>query len=370
MSAVKVAVIVVNWNTAGMLEACLAAFDAQDHDDLEIIVVDNASTDGSRALLEAVASNGHRHAVSVIRQETNRGFSGAINDALAVVDAPVVVFSNVDVVPEPDLIPRALEALFAADRRGTVAPKLLRTVRTPQGGDVLDSTGHVLTTARLVHNRGEGELDEGRYDVAGPVFGASGALVVHRREMLDDVAWRSPEGNGVRGTSAAATARRSSGGEVLTEELFAFFEDVELDWRARLLGWDAWYEPRAVARHQRGGAGPRRSPRVEALNWTNRLLVIATCDDRGSLMRASPLVLLTTVLKTLELVVSTPRAVPHAFGRLRLLRRARLRRRELLARARRDPAAVVRAWVEPFRFGTWVRTWWRRVTGRAPGVAR
>ena len=370
MTAVKVAVIVVNWNTAELLEACLAAFDAQDHDDLEIIVVDNASTDGSGALLEAVASNDHRHTVRVIRQETNRGFSGAINDALAVVDAPVVVFSNVDVVPEPELISRALEALLAGDRRGTVAPKLLRTVHAPEGGDVLDSAGHVLTTARLVHNRGEGELDEGRYDVAGPVFGASGALVVHRREMLDDVAWRSSERGGFRAASAAATARRWSGGEVLTEDLFAFFEDVELDWRARLLGWDAWYEPRAVARHQRGGTGPRRSPRVEALNWANRLLVIATCDDRGSFIRASPLVLLTTVLKTLELVVSTPRAVPHAFGRLRLLRRARLRRRELLERARRDPAAVVRAWVEPFRFGAWVGTWWRRVTGRAPGVAR
>lgn len=351
MSAVKVSVIVVSWNTADLLAACLAAYDAQDHPDLEVVVVDNASSDGSPEALDAAEAEPRRHPLRVIHQAKNRGFAGAINDALAAIDAPIVAFSNVDVVPEPDLVSRAVTALLADDWRGTVAPKLLRTVRDPDGRDVIDSAGHELTSARLVRNLGEGELDDGQYDAARPVFGASGALVFHRREMLDDVAWRAT-------------------GEILTEDLFAYFEDVELDWRARLLGWDAWYEPRAVARHQRGGAGPRRTPRVEALNWANRLLVVATCDDRRSWARAAPLMILTTKLKTFELLLSVPRAAPQALGRLRLLPRARRRRRELMARARRDPGAVVRAWVEPFRFGAWVRTWWLRVTGRARGVDR
>ena len=351
MSAVPVAVIVVSWNTADLLDSCLGAYEAQDHPDLEVVVVDNASDDGSREILDAAERVVRRHPLRVIHAPTNRGFAGAVNDALAVIDAPVVIFSNVDVVPEPDLVSRAVATLLADGWRGTVAPKLLRTVRDPDGRDVIDSAGHELTSARLVRNRGEGELEEGQYDRPRPVFGASGALVVHRREMLDDVAWRAT-------------------GEVLTEDLFAFFEDVELDWRARLLGWDAWYEPTAVARHQRGGAGPRRTPRVEALNWANRLLVVATCDDRRSWWRGVPIMGLTTTLKTLELLLSVPRAVPPALWRLRLLPRARRRRRELMARARRDPGAVVRTWVEPFRFGAWVRTWWRRVTGRARGVAR
>ncbi len=349
----KVTVIVVSWNTAELLGACLRAFDAQDHDDLEVVVVDNASTDGSRQLLEDAVTRERRHRLRVIHEPTNRGFAGAVNDALAATDGPVVVLSNVDVVPEPDLVSRAVAALVADERRGTVAPMLLRTVPGRDGREVIDSTGHVLTSARLVDNRGEGEPADGRYEQPGPVFGASGALVVHRRAMLEDIAWRGRGGH-----------------EVLTEDLFAFFEDVELDWRARLLGWEAWYEPTAVARHQRGGAGPRRSVQVEALNWANRLLVIATCDDRRSLLRVSPLVLATTLLKTGELLVSVPRAVVPALRRLGGLRAARGRRQELLARARRTPREVVERWVEPFRFGAWVRTWWLRVTGRAPGVAR
>ncbi len=350
----RVAVIVVSWNTVELLGACLRAYDAQHHPDLEVVVIDNASDDGSAELLDRACSEDRRHALRVVHAGSNRGFAGAVNDALRVVDAPVVVLSNVDVVPAPDLVSTALATLLADDRRGTVAPKLLRTVRAPGGQDVIDSAGHELTTARLVRNRGEGEIDQGDYDQPGPVFGASGALVMHRRAMLEDIAWRD-----------------AAPGQILTEDLFAFFEDVELDWRARLLGWEAWYEPRAVARHQRGGAGPRRTPQVEALNWANRLLVITTCDHRPALLRAAPLVLATTLLKSGELVLTVPRAVPAGLGRLvRGLPAANRRRGELLARATDTPARVVRRWVVAFRAGRWVSGWWRRVTGRAVGVER
>lgn len=345
----RVTVIIVSYNTGALLPTCLAAYEAQDDVDLDIILVDNASTDGSRQILERERQRSRRHPLQVVYQPTNRGFSGAINDALALTDAPFVVFSNVDVIPAPDCLAIAVSALQADPYRGTVAVKLLRTVQD-HGADVIDSTGHVLTTARLIQNRGAGQEDVGQWEDAGPVFGASGALSVHRRAMLDDVAWRP--------------------GEVLSEDLFAYFEDVELDWRARLLGWDAWYEPRAVARHQRGGIGPRRTVAVDALNWANRLLVIATCDDLRSLRRHALSVFATTLLKSVELTVSNPRAIRPTLARLRLLRRARRRHRKLYARARRPPETVLRTYLQPFDFWAWVATWWRRVTGTAKGIDR
>lgn len=349
-----VTVIVVSWNTVHLLGACLQAYDRQEHEHLEIVVVDNASVDGSREFLDAAVLRSRRHPLRVIHQTDNRGFAGAVNDALAQIDTPVVVFSNVDVVPSPGLVATAVAALLADDRRGTVQPKLVRSVAAPDGAAVLDTTGHVLTKARLVRNRGEGERDRGQHDAAGPVFGASGALVVHRRQMLDAVAWQRPDGSR----------------EVLTEDLFAYFEDVELDWRARLLGWDAWYEPAAVGGHERGGIGARRTAAVEALNYTNRLLVIATCDDAGALARALPLVVLTSLLKTIDLLVSVPAAALPAIRGLGRLPATRRRRRQLLARAVRTPADVVATWVEPFGFRAWVGAWWQRSRGRALGVAR
>ncbi len=221
-----------------------------------------------------------------------------------------------------------------------------RAVADADGSPLLDTTGHELTTARLYRNRGEGTADVGAIP-AGEVFGASGACVLHRRAMLAELAW--------------------SDGQVLSEPLVAYFDDVELDWRARRFGWKAWYEPSAVAIHERGGAGPRRTPRVEALNHANRLLITVTCDRPP--MRSWLLILSTTALKSLELLVTVPRAVPGSLWQLgRGLPGAVTRRRELGARACVTAAEVERRWAVPFRWGPWVRTWWARIRGRAPGV--
>jgi len=350
----KVVALVVNWNSAGQLAGCVAGLDAQDHPDLEVVVVDNASSDGSDAVLVELEARPRNHPLRVLRNATNRGFAGGINDGLAATDAEAVLFCNVDVDLAPDLVSRCVAVLVADQSVGSVQPKLLRTVPAPDGQPVVDTTGHVLTSARLFRNRGEGERDEGRYEQPGEVFGVSGALALHRRAMLDDVAWQRADGTR----------------EVLTEDLFAYFDDVELDWRARLLGWRAWYEPSAVGRHERGGSGVRRTPTVEALNWGNRLVTIATCDDGRALLRATPLVAATTLLKTVELAVTVPSALVPAVRRLTLLPAAGRRRRELLARARVPPGAVVVRWVEPFRWRPWIATWWQRATRRSLGVAR
>jgi GT2 family glycosyltransferase len=359
---VRVVAIVVAWNAADDLPACLDALRGQDHPDLDVVVVDNASHDATPQVIRAAVAAAAdpptdgpargRHGVRAVWNPTNRGFCGGVNDALATIgdDVEAVLLVNPDAIAAPDLVRRAVAVLESRPAVGTVQPRLQR--RTAPGAPVtLDTTGHVLTSARLVNNRGEGEPDDGRHP-PGEVFGASGALVLHRRAMLDDVAWRA----GMPGSERP---------EHLTEDLFAYFDDVELDWRAQLHGWRAWYEPTAVGVHERGGAGPRRTTRVEALNYANRLLVIATCDDGRSLLRSAPLVAVTTLLKTVELAVTVPSALPEAFGRLRLLPAARRRRRVLQGRRRTVPFAEVTArWVEPFRWRPWVAAWWTRTRNR------
>ncbi len=344
----RVAAIVVSWNSADHLPALLASLAAQDHPDLEVVVVDNASVDASVAAVRQAQQAAVRHPVRLLRSTTNRGFCGGVNDALATLAPEVgaVLLVNPDVVLTPDLVGVCVARLAADPRCGSVQPKLLRAVPGPDGRPVLDTTGHELTTARLYRNRGEGEPDRGAYP-AGEVFGASGACVLHRRAMLDDVRWRD--------------------GQVLTEDLVAYFDDIEVDWRARRRGWTAWYEPAATATHERGGAGPRRTSRVEALNLANRLLVTVTCDaPRG---RDWPAILVTSGLKLVELIVTVPSALPGALRQLRGLPAARARRRELDARASLTATEVAEVHARGFRWGPWIRTWWRRIRGRAPGVA-
>lgn len=345
----RVAAIVIAWNSAEQLAPLLESLDAQDHPDLEVVVLDNASGDASVEVARAAAARARTHPVRLLRSGRNRGFCGGVNAALDVVGPEVeaVLLVNPDVVAAPDLVRRCAARLQADPGCGSVQPRVRRSVVAADGRPLLDTTGHELTTARLYRNRGEGTVDTDAI-AAGEVFGASGACVLHRRTMLEEVAW--------------------SDGQVLTENLTAYFDDVELDWRARRFGWSARYEPTALATHERGGAGPRRTPHVEMLNHVNRLLVTVTCDRPA--LRWWPLIGLTTGLKSLELLITVPSAFLRSLWQLGLgLPRAVARRRELTLRAPVTAAEVEARWVVPFRWGPWVRAWWLRIRGRAPGVA-
>jgi GT2 family glycosyltransferase len=347
-SDMRVTAVVVNWNGGEALAPCLDALLAQDHEPLEIVVVDNASTDGSREVAERYEETG----VRVVANPTNRGFSGGVNDGLEASDAPFVLVLNPDARPGPGYVSAALVPALADARVGSVQGKLLRTgLRGPDGEPVIDTTGHLAFRSRLFLNRGEGEPDRGQHDHPGEVFGVSGALALYRREMLDDVAL---DGHGTHGR------------EVFDEDLFAYFDDVDLDWRARMRGWKAWYTPEAVGEHERGGAGPRRTPAVEQLNFQNRLLVVVKCDAAGPLARSLPGVAATTLLKAVWLLLSSPAAFVRAFGAVRLVPRMRRKRRAVYARATVASAEVVSAWFVRFDYPGWVRGWWRRVRAGDP----
>lgn len=333
----RVLACVVSWNSAGQLAGALDSLTAQEAADVEIVVVDNASADASRDVASRypdvrLVANGH-----------NRGFAGAANQGVGLArlcGADSLLLCNPDVSLEATYLARAVAALEADAGRAAVQGKLLRSV-SPR---VLDTTGHQAFTTRLFRNRGEGQLDRGQFDQAGQVFGVSGAVALYRLGALDDVA---------------------VGGEIFDEDLFAYWEDVDLDWRLQLRGWQAWYEPAAEGWHERGGAGPRRSAVVEELNFANRFLVVAKNDHLPSLARAAPGVVTTSVLKAGELALTVPRAFRRALPRARLLPRMRAKRRLVQARATVDPAVVVARWFEPFDYPAWVRTWWHRVRAEA-----
>ncbi|MGH3441541.1 MAG: glycosyltransferase family 2 protein [Nitriliruptorales bacterium] len=335
----RVTAIVVNWNGAHHLERSLGSLLAQDHGDLDILVVDNASSDASADVLGRLMDGPGRPRLRVHWNRRNRGYAGGVNDGLGLTDAPAVLVANPDVRLEPGYVRNALDALVAEPRRGAVQGRLLRPRPDALGRRIVDTTGHVAFRTRLFHNRGEGLPDDGRWERPGEVFGVSGALALYRREMLDDVA---------------------VDGEVLDERLFAYWEDVDLDWRAALRGWDAWYEPRAVAEHERGGSGPRRTPRVEQLSFQNRLLMLVKCDAPRSLVRDLPGFVTTTTLKAAELALTAPTALVRSLGATGLLPAMLGKRRVIQARATVPTEEVVERWFQPFDYPSWVWTWWRR----------
>jgi len=218
---VRASIVVLNWNGAGYVAECLDAALAQKLEGgIEVVVVDNGSTDGSRALVRTYVPR-----IRLLENAHNVGFAAGCNQAFRAAKGDLLLLLNADAVPEPGWAAALVRAAEAGGRVGLVASKVL-------GYDdpgTLDGTGHLLWPDGLNRARGRGEPDDGRYDDAREVFFPSGAAMLARRGVVDE-----------------------TGG--FDERFFAYGDDTDLGLHARWLGWDCAYAPDARVRHRYSAA--------------------------------------------------------------------------------------------------------------------
>ena len=297
-----VTVALVTWNSAHWLQRCLDCIARQTHRDLELIVVDNASSDESVSLVAARASQ-------LIRNDTNRGFSAAMNQIVAVANSEFVQLVNPDAFLEPDYIDRLLTAFDGAELSfGMATGKLLR-----DDGSGIDSLGIRMT-------RSGRHLDITEASGLGPraseVFGVSGAAGMYRTSFLRDVA---------------------IDGEIFDEDFFAYREDADLAWRGRLFGYRAMYVPDAVAHHVRRVTPERRGdlpPEINMHSVKNRFLLRMKNEGAYLALRNAPFEL-GRDLMVLAAALTIERSSLPAFGWLwRNRRRTFAKRRAIQSRRR------------------------------------
>jgi len=238
-----VSILITTYNSAQFLKACLESVLQQDYADREIIIVDNASSDGTRAVLREFESHfaGERRArLRAVYNDANRGFAAGQNQAMAQAHGDWLFSLNPDVILKPDFLSKLLAAADGRDpgespskrKIGALCGKLLRWKpgASEERSHVIDSTG-IYFLRNLRHlDRGSDETDRGQYQRREYVFGATGAAALYRRTMVEDI---------------------SVGGEFFDEDFFAYREDADLAWRAQLMGWSCLYVPEAVAWHVR-----------------------------------------------------------------------------------------------------------------------
>jgi GT2 family glycosyltransferase len=209
------------------LAHCLSSLQQQScRRELEIIVVDNASTDGSVRWLER-----HHGDVRLLKLDCNQGFAGGNNAGLKIARGEFIAFLNNDAIADARWLEFLVGAVECDSRLGGVASKIL--FRSSPG--VINSAGIVLYRDGRGGDRGLGEADNARFQERAEVFGPCGAGMLLRRQLIEEV-----------------------GG--FDERFFLYYEDLDLAWRARLRGWRFTYEPRAVAYHVHGGTSGLGSP--------------------------------------------------------------------------------------------------------------
>ncbi|HEX7118974.1 MAG TPA: glycosyltransferase family 2 protein [Longimicrobiales bacterium] len=327
MGDARVEAVIVNWNGRRFLPECLRAL-RRSTAPVRIIVVDCASTDGSVEYLRS-----EHPAVEVVASPDNVGYAGGANLGLRRGRAPYVMVMNPDVILAPDHLEILCARFDGEPTIGAAQGKLYRiapdsfVAGAPPSTDIIDSAGHCIRRDRMVVDRGEGRPDRPEFSNEASIFSACGAALFLRRAMLEDVA---PDG------------------DYFDPSFFAYKEDIDLCWRARILGWDVRYIPDAVAWHVRGWAGETLEARARLPlaarrhSWKNHYLLMIKNDRPGDVLRALPFVLGWELARHAYALVREP-GVYAAYGDLvRLLPGALRRRRELFRRRRTHPAEIRR----------------------------
>ncbi len=217
----RFSVVIPNWNGKNFLAACLDSLRDQTFDDIEVILVDNASADGSQDFVRALYPE-----VRLIELESNRGFTGACNIGMDVATGAYIALLNNDTEAESDWAEQVAKAFEAHPQAGIVASKMLLFDQR----DRIHTAGDFFTTDGRAGNRGAWEWDRGQYDQGEYVFSACGGSAAYRRSLLSDI-----------GT--------------LDDDFFFLLEDVDMAWRAQLAGYKVWYEPSAVVYHYLSATG-------------------------------------------------------------------------------------------------------------------
>jgi GT2 family glycosyltransferase len=251
---VPVSVVVVNWNGRAHLEVCLESLRRQTLPGIEILLVDNGSTDDSLAFVAARFGD----TVRVVALAENRGYAGGLNAGIVAARGRYVMPLNSDTEVAPDCCARLVAAADAHPTTGMFAPKILAFEERTR----LDNVGHWLYADGLSRGRGRLELDRGQYDADEEIVLPSGCAVLLRRAMLADVGLFDPD-------------------------LFAYCDDTDLGLRARLAGWRCRAVPGAVVYHKYSAASAAYSPLKAFLVERNRAWVALKCLP-APLLIASP----------------------------------------------------------------------------------
>jgi GT2 family glycosyltransferase len=209
-----VTVIIVNWNSGALLERCVAQLAKQSLKPDHILIIDNASTDGSVDFTPPLSG------VTIQKLVKNIGFAAANNLALSACDTEFLALLNPDAFPEPEWLEQLLAAAKTCPDFSAFGSKQL--IYGP--GDLIDGIGDVYHCSGLVWRRGHRRAQSDFEELPHEIFSPCACAVLYRREALQTV-----------------------GG--FDEDYFCYIEDIDLGFRFRLAGYKAMYVPGAVVRH-------------------------------------------------------------------------------------------------------------------------
>ena len=218
---IKTTIIIPNYNGLSFMEPCFESLKEQTIRDFKVLVVDNGSTDGSVEWLK-------EHRVPSIFLKENTGFSGAVNTGIRAADTPYVLLLNNDTRVEPGFVAARERAMDQSPKIFSVSSRMIQMYHP----ELLDDAGDMYSILGWAYQRGVGR-SVNLYQKSCRVFSACAGAAIYRRAVFDEIG--------------------------LFDELhFAYLEDIDVGWRAKLYGYDNVYCPDAAVYHVGSGTSGSR----------------------------------------------------------------------------------------------------------------
>ena len=246
-SKLMVSIIIPHWNGIDVLSECLESLKKTRYSDFEIIVVDNASSDGSARWIK----DNHPDIV-LVENEENYGYAGGCNRGAAIAKGDYVVFLNNDTVHDQHWLEPLISRMESDRNIAAVQPKILNYFQRDLFDYAGGAGGHMdifcfpFTRGRMFLDQ---EVDKSQYDTAETCFWASGTAMVVRKDEFNK-------------------AGR------FDEIFFAHMEEIDLCWRFHAMGFQVWSEPKSVVFHKNAVSLPMYSHQKYYLNHRNSQLML------------------------------------------------------------------------------------------------
>lgn len=249
----SISVIIVTYNSSTYIESCLDSVFAQDFDDYEVIIIDNASEDRTKSIIKDKYPD-----ILLIENQKNYGPCFARNQGIMKANGRFILCLDHDVKLLNHFLKNIYKAIEREDNLGAVQPKILMN-----DAKTIYSTGIYPSWLRRFYDIGNGKNDSWEFEKKKLVFGTSAAASLYRKEALESI---------------------KQGEEYFDSDFFYFFEDVDVSWRMQKKGWHILYTPDAVCLHI-GGRSRNKDKISQYLSLRNRYLLILKNESWLGLLR-------------------------------------------------------------------------------------
>lgn len=219
----EVSVVIPNYNGIAFLDGVLSSLETQTLKNYEVILVDNGSSDGSCSFAAA-----NYPWVKIIELSDNFGFCRAVNEGIHAADADYVLLLNNDTEVEADFLEEMVASISRHKKAFSCAAKMVQY----HDRDKLDDAGNYYCALGWSYARGKGK-DIHTYDKEEKIFAACAGAAIYRKQVMEEIGY-------------------------FDEEHFAYLEDTDIGYRARIFGYENWYAPKAVVYHVGSGTSGSR----------------------------------------------------------------------------------------------------------------